>query len=107
MPFVKGRRKTGGRQKGVSNVDNRDIKEAFRNLVEMNLENMTFWLAQIAADSPYRAMEIILDMSERFVPKLSRTELAGDPDQPLAIQFYLPQRETMETLSEAGSRLIE
>lgn len=108
MPFVKGRKKTGGRTKGSVNADNRDIKDAFRHLVEMNLDNMTGWLAHIAAENPYRAIEIVLDMSERFVPKLSRTELAGDSAQPIPVQFYLPQREnSVEAVPKTGDSPAE
>lgn len=92
MPFEPGRRKTGGRKKGVVNVDNRDIKQAFQNLIELNLDNMTTWLKLVAETNPQKALEIVLDMSERFVPKLARTELVGDSSKPIPVQFYLPKR---------------
>jgi hypothetical protein len=46
-------------------------------LTENNLDNMTTWLAQIAADDPARAMEMMIKLSEYVIPKLARQELTG------------------------------
>lgn len=64
-----------GRKKGSHNKATKLVKEAFAQLLENNLDHMTGWLAQIAADSPKDAMELMLKMSERFVPKLAQQQL--------------------------------
>lgn len=71
--FVKGEAK--GRQKGVVNKTTRDIKEAYRMLIEKNLDNMTTWLDRIAEKNPERAIAIINDLSEYVIPKLARAEI--------------------------------
>lgn len=81
MARPKGVPKTGGRKKGVENKNTRDIKEAIRNLLESNLDNMTLWLKQIAADDPAKAMSLMKDLAEYCIPKLARTELQGDNKQ--------------------------
>ena len=51
------------------------IKEAFAHLLEDNLDNMSRWLAQVSHDDPKSALDIMMRMSERFVPKLSQQAL--------------------------------
>ncbi len=79
--FKKGEAK--GKPKGALNHTTRDIKEAYRLLIENNLDNMTIWIERIAEKDPARAMNIILSLSEFVIPKLARntTYLTSDPDQ--------------------------
>jgi len=64
-----------GRTPGIPNRATQKMKEAFALLVEGNLDNMTLWLEQIAQDDPKSAMEIVIKLSERFVPKLTQQAL--------------------------------
>lgn len=66
-----------GRKKGTMNKYTKQIKEAFGMLLEGNLDNLSIWLAQVAADDPKAALDIMMRMSERFVPKLKQTEITG------------------------------
>lgn len=66
-----------GRPKGIENKVTRDIKEAYRMLIESNLDNLTGWLEMIAAKDPEKAIRIISDLSEYVIPKLARQELTG------------------------------
>jgi hypothetical protein len=68
-----------GRPAGVPNKNTRDIKEAYRMLIESNLDNLTSWVEQIAVKDPEKAIRILSDLSEYVVPKLARQELTG-PD---------------------------
>lgn len=63
-----------GRPKGLENKITRDIKEAYKQLVEMNLDNMKVWLESVAIDNPEKAIYIITTLSEYVIPKLARTE---------------------------------
>jgi len=67
----------GGRPKGASNKVTRDIRSAYQQLVEFNLENMSTWLAHIAADNPEKAFELMIKLSEYVIPKMQRTEVTG------------------------------
>lgn len=64
-----------GRPKGSVNKVTEQMRHAFALLVEGNLDNLSKWLELIAKEDPARAMGIIIEISERFVPKLARTEL--------------------------------
>lgn len=72
-----------GRPKGTENKYTIQIKEAFGLLLEGNLENLSNWLAEVAADDPKAALDIMMRMSERFVPKLRATEITGAEGQDL------------------------
>ena len=67
----------GGRPRGATNKVTRDIRSAYQQLVEFNLENMSLWLADIAADNPEKAFELMIKLSEYVIPKMQRTEVTG------------------------------
>ena len=64
----------GGRPKGTPNKTTNKIREAFQKLIEDNLENMTIWLSDVAADDPKAALDIITKLGEYTTPKLARVE---------------------------------
>jgi hypothetical protein len=80
MPFQKGHIKTGGKVKGTPNKDTSEIKLAFKQLIENNLDNLTAWLEQVAEDNPDKALKIIHDLAEYVLPKLARTDLTSSDD---------------------------
>ncbi len=63
-----------GKPKGALNHTTKDIKEAFKMLIEKNIDNLSGWLDHIAEKNPERALKIIIDLSEYIIPKLARTE---------------------------------
>ncbi len=75
MAFKKGHKKIGGKKAGTQNAVTKDIKEAFKLLVEGNLDNMTGWLEKIAVKNPTQAMFIMMEMSKRFVPTLANSNI--------------------------------
>tara|TARA_R110000772_G_scaffold175521_1_gene287255 strand:+ start:239 stop:583 length:345 start_codon:yes stop_codon:yes gene_type:complete len=66
-----------GRPVGSKNKATTQIREAYQRLTEDNLENMSLWLADIAADNPKEAMEMMIKLSEYVIPKMARTEVTG------------------------------
>ena len=72
-----------GRKKGSQNKFTKQVKEAMGMLLEGNLDNLSIWLAQIAADDPAKAMDIVIRLSERFVPKLSQQQITGGDGEDL------------------------
>ena len=63
-----------GRPKGTPNKTTSKTREAFNMLVEDNLGNMSKWLAEVAAEDPKAALDVIAKLAEYIVPKLARTE---------------------------------
>ena len=72
-----------GRPVGAKNKTTNAIREAYQNLVEMNLDNMSEWITQIAADDPNKAMDTMIKLSEYIIPKLARQELTGNDGEDL------------------------
>jgi hypothetical protein len=66
-----------GRPKGVPNKSTAIVREAIANLLERNAPNMDKWLKQVAADDPYKALDLMNKLSEYHIPKLARTEVTG------------------------------
>jgi len=85
MPFYKNDPNINkkGRGKGVLNKDTQGVKDAFRRLLEDNVENMSKWLAQIAETNPSKAIDLVFSMREYLEPKLSRTEVVGNEGEDL------------------------
>jgi hypothetical protein len=101
MAFKKGEvTNPNGRPKGKPNKTTVEIREAYQRLVEDNLTNMTLWLADVAADNPEKAMDLMLKLSEYMIPKLARQEVTGaegkDLFKNITFEFGTPINEREE-----------
>lgn len=76
-------RNKNGRPVGSKNKATEHVRAAYQKLTEDNLDNMTQWLSQIAANDPKAAMELMLKLSEFIIPKLSRAEVTGNDGEDL------------------------
>jgi hypothetical protein len=87
--------KSGGRKSGVPNKATREFRETVRLVLEQNSENVGRWLALVAEGDgtdtgkpdPGKALDLLAKLAEFAAPKLARTELAGDAEQPVHITF--------------------
>ena len=69
-------------------------------LVEDNLDNLSIWLKELGEQSPEKAFNIIVKMSEYFLPKLARKEVTGLEGKDLFETIQFKFGETQDT-SEA------
>ncbi len=81
MPFEKGKSgNPNGKPKGP-NKTTKEIREAYQSFVESNIPEFQTWLANI--EDPAKRFDIIVKLSEYFVPKLNRTEVTGQDGKDL------------------------
>ena len=85
--------KTGGRQVGTPNKTTSDARKAIALFVDGNAHRLTGWLDQVAngdqvhdvKPNPAKAFELFQSVVEYHIPKLARSELVGDEDNPLLV----------------------
>jgi len=84
MPFEKGQSgNPAGKPKGSANATTRNAREAISAFVEGNVERLNGWLDAIAEKDPEKAYRCLMDVLEYHVPKLQRSELIGDKNNPI------------------------
>lgn len=78
MPFEKGHNKATGRPKGTQNKVTKETREAFKTFVEDNQEHFQGWIERVAETNPAKAIELVSNLAEYVLPKLSRSEVAAE-----------------------------
>jgi hypothetical protein len=76
-----------GRPKGTPNKNTKEIREAFKNLIEDNIDQMTKDLKQL---EPKDRLKFIIDLSTFVIPKLKQADINIDTDKnfnPVTISF--------------------
>ena len=66
-----------GRPKGSPNKITEEIREAFAMVLENRLPDLNRWIGHISQEDPHKAAELLIKLSERFLPALQRQELTG------------------------------
>ncbi len=66
-----------GRPKGSRNKTTNRIREAYQNLVELNLDNMSLWIQEVAENDPHKALDTMIKLSDYIIPRLARQEVTG------------------------------
>ena len=82
----------GGRPKGSPNKSTAAVREAIAVFAEGNAHKLQQWLDDVAMGAggnrpdPAKAADLYLRAIEYHIPKLARTELAGDADAPIELK---------------------
>lgn len=86
-------RKPPGRKPGVPNKITAEAREVFRQVLENLAPEAEGWIRATADKDPARAAELLLRLSERFIPALSRTEVSGPEEAPIYFSIDLSAAE--------------
>jgi hypothetical protein len=92
-----GKREGAGRPKGSPNKSTQEIRNAFQMFVENNVENFEDWIVRVAETNPAKAIELVTNLGEYILPKLSRTEVKAEITTDEIDLSNLPQ-ETLDKL---------
>lgn len=100
MKYEKGQSgNPSGKPKGAVNKATQEAREAIARFVDGNANRLQDWLDQIADGTydkegklitpanPEKAFNLFQSVIEYHVPKLARTEVAGDKNNPLTIEI--------------------
>ena len=93
-----------GRPKGVQNKVTKDTREAFKVLVEDNTGKFQGWLDKIAETNPAKAFELLTNVAEYVLPKLSRTEVTADLKVDATIDTTKYTDEELKIISEIRNK---
>lgn len=85
MPFTPGdpNINRNGRPKGSRNHVTKVIEEQFGNVLENKLPDLERWIMQTAQENPAKAADLLMRLSERFLPLIARTEITGKDGEDL------------------------
>jgi len=101
MPFEKGHKHATGRPKGSPNTKTKSIRDSYQKFIENNAPKFEEWLDRVAETNPAKAIELVSNLSDYVLPKLARTEIVGDEEQPLSIDLTKIDDTTLAKLDEA------
>ena len=95
-----------GRPKGSKNKITQELREAFALVLERKLPDLERLLNQVAHEDPKAAIELMLKLSNRFLPELSRQELTGADGEELfkniKFDFGTPNKEPESNVDDSG-----
>jgi hypothetical protein len=81
-----------GRPKGSPNKITQEFRDTVKQLLDDNADNVAIWLSQVAIGTedakadPKGALDILSRLAEFAAPKLARTEVVGDKENPIIVQ---------------------
>ena len=67
-----------GRPKGSPNKTTKEIRDSFQMFVEGNQDKFDEWISRVAEKNPAKAIELVTNLAEYILPKLSRTEVKAE-----------------------------
>lgn len=87
-------------RKGVPNKKTQAIRNAYKEFIENNTDQFQGWLERVAETNPAKALELVAGLSDYVLPKLQRTEIVGDEEQPLNIDLTKLDDKTLAKLGK-------
>jgi len=86
----KGGAKTGGRAAGATNKITGRAKDMIAAFLDNTASEFQGWVNTVAQTDPHKACDIYLKALEFNLPKLARTILEGDKNNPINVLINYP-----------------
>ena len=80
-----GARDGAGRPAGVPNKATGEVKAAIAAFTSANVDKLDEWLNSI--EDPAKRLDLYFKALEYTMPKLARTELTGDKENPISVSL--------------------
>jgi len=80
-----GAREGAGRPAGVPNKATADVKAAIAAFTSANVDKLDEWLNSI--EDPAKRLDLYFKALEYTMPKLARSELVGDKENPISVSL--------------------
>jgi hypothetical protein len=80
-----GAREGAGRPAGVPNKATGEVKAAIAAFTSANVDKLDEWLNSI--EDPAKRLDLYFKALEYTMPKLARSELVGDKEQPISVSL--------------------
>jgi hypothetical protein len=80
-----GKRDGAGRPAGVPNKATSEVKAAIAAFTSANVDKLDEWLNSI--DDPAKRLDLYFKALEYTMPKLARSELVGDKENPISVSL--------------------
>jgi hypothetical protein len=80
-----GARDGAGRPAGVPNKATSEVKAAIAAFTSANVDKLDEWLNSI--EDPAKRLDLYFKALEYTMPKLARTELTGDKENPISVSL--------------------
>jgi hypothetical protein len=88
-----------GRPKGQPNKITASMRELFAHILEEEQDNFIDALEKVRKNNPKEYVQILIKISERFVPPVTKHEITGaDGEELKPIQIILPAKPTDESV---------
>jgi hypothetical protein len=89
-----------GRPRGSVNKVSTRVRDAFALLLDNQMDSLESMILRIAEKDPRGAVELIIKISERFLPKLTQTQITGEEGKPLNIEFNFGDKTQADETNE-------
>lgn len=80
------RPRKGGSRREKQSIER--VRSSLAAMLESNVDNFEAWFAAAAAESPIKALILMKDLAEYFMPKLGRMEQVGEVTH--KVQHFVP-----------------
>ena len=80
-----GKREGAGRPSGVPNKATGEVKQAIAAFTSANVDKLDEWLNSI--EDPAKRLDLYFKALEYTMPKLARSELVGDKENPISVSL--------------------